>query len=349
MDIDPNTPLDKIEFDDPNEELFFAIAWCEQPGVSGDFISKIKHALKNGADVNSFSEDGATPLTEAIEGGMSSSKAVKILLENGADSSLRDKNDITPWGICIARLSDNVVKDRMEKIKKLLIEYDADQSDEVFLKFTNAVMNKNYEQVQQFIDNKIDLTSQQINPLSNAVRNQDIKMMKLLIAEGVNPDGNLTDENDETCLITAAGFGSLEMVKLLVNAGADTTKYAYGDHKYTADRVAREGGYQELADWLIQQMPSELIKKRKEKVNAINPKLKEVYEKGTNGINYEITNEDVIEKLTKWDEQYTITILEIEADRLTVQFENLPENLEALANEMYEFCPDIIDQGYGCM
>ena len=39
----------------------------------------------------------------------------------------------------------------------------------------------------------------------------------------------------------------------------------------------------------------------------------------------------------------------MEYDRVIVTFSRLPENLENLATEIYEFCPDVIDQGYGCM
>ena len=347
--FDPNLPLDQFKFDDPNEELFFAIGWCEQPGVRGDFLAKIEHALTNGADINGFSEDGATPLTDAIEGGMGSPKAVKKLLENGADPSFRDKNGWTPWATCISRLEDNVVKDRMEKIKKLLIDCNADQSDGVLFQVRNAVINRNHEQVKQFIDQNIDLNSPLIYPLHIAVRNLDYKMVKLLLAANINPEGNLTNEDDESCLITAAGLGDLDLVKLLVEAGADVTKYAWGDKRCTADFIAREGGHHDVADWLVQQLPDKIIDERKRMTQSIDPKFKEVHEKRTNGINCDITNDDVIEKLTKWDEQYSINISEIESDRITIHFEDLPDDLESLANEIYEFCPDVIEQGYGCM
>ena len=63
----------------PNESLFSAIAWMDLPGVSGDFKTQIEDALENGADVNGFSEDGQTPLTVAIEGGMGSPSAVFVV------------------------------------------------------------------------------------------------------------------------------------------------------------------------------------------------------------------------------------------------------------------------------
>ena len=77
--------------------------------------------------------------------------------------------------------------------------------------------------------------------------------------------------------------------------------------------------------------------------------LTEIIQHQTNGINCDITTEDVIEKLTQWDELYGIEISEVEYDRVIVKFSRLPENLAALAMEIYEFCPDVIDQGYGCM
>ena len=84
--------------DKPNESLFSAIVWIDHPGMSGDFNAQMNDAIESGADVNGFSEDGQTALTAAIEGGMGSPSAVKILLQNGADPSKRDDLGWTPWG-----------------------------------------------------------------------------------------------------------------------------------------------------------------------------------------------------------------------------------------------------------
>lgn len=40
---------------------------------------------------------------------------------------------------------------------------------------------------------------------------------------------------------------------------------------------------------------------------------------------------------------------DVERDSLTVEFKHLPNDLSDLAKEIYEFRPDTIDQGYGCM
>jgi hypothetical protein len=77
--------------------------------------------------------------------------------------------------------------------------------------------------------------------------------------------------------------------------------------------------------------------------------LTKIIQHQTNGINCDITTEDVIEKLTQRDKLYGIEISEVEYDQVIVEFSRSPENLEALAMEIYGFCPDFIDQEYGCM
>lgn len=74
----------------------------------------------------------------------------------------------------------------------------------------------------------------------------------------------------------------------------------------------------------------------------------ELKAKSTNGDNYEVSNEDVIARLEAWDADYWITISDISHDRVSVFFNTLPEDVRALAEEIYEFCPDTVDQGFGC-
>ena len=117
-----DVPLDQQEFDDPNDALDFAIAWCDRPGVSGDFPAMIRRAHAAGADLERPSEDGETPLVQAIQGGEGAPSAVAVLLELGADPSGRAPNGWTPWGVCRSRIQDPVVSDRMEEIQTLLAD-----------------------------------------------------------------------------------------------------------------------------------------------------------------------------------------------------------------------------------
>jgi len=68
----------------------------------------------------------------------------------------------------------------------------------------------------------------------------------------------------------------------------------------------------------------------------------------THGINCDLETEDIIERLNIWDERYGIEILNVESDRVKVLFKDLPDDLTLLVTEIYEFCPDITDQHFGC-
>ena len=68
---------------------------------------------------------------------------------------------------------------------------------------------------------------------------------------------------------------------------------------------------------------------------------------GTNGCNYDIMTDDIISQLKAWSELCQFEITEIAEDRLELQFITLPDDLKAFCQNIYQFCPDTIDQGYG--
>lgn len=67
----------------------------------------------------------------------------------------------------------------------------------------------------------------------------------------------------------------------------------------------------------------------------------------TNGLNYDVTNEHVIDKLKKWNSVSPFIIVTADEDRIEADFIELPTDLESFAKDIYEFCPDVIDQGAG--
>jgi|JFJP01.1.fsa_nt_gi methyl coenzyme M reductase alpha subunit len=77
-------------------------------------------------------------------------------------------------------------------------------------------------------------------------------------------------------------------------------------------------------------------------------KYQQLRDVGTNGDNYDLSTDDLIEQFQYWDTQYGIELSEVEFDAVTVIFKELPEDLNELAIEIYEFCPDTIDQHFGC-
>lgn len=71
-------------------------------------------------------------------------------------------------------------------------------------------------------------------------------------------------------------------------------------------------------------------------------------EKQTQAPNYDLETTAIIEQLQTWDRNYGIVLSEVEHDRLVVVFQQLPADLNSLAQEIYQFCPDVIDQHFGC-
>jgi hypothetical protein len=67
----------------------------------------------------------------------------------------------------------------------------------------------------------------------------------------------------------------------------------------------------------------------------------------TDGINYDIDNAALINKLTDWDRRYGIKIIGADYDWVEFEINQLPPDTVKFADEIYAFCPDSIDQGVG--
>lgn len=331
---------------DPKDQLFRAIAFSDQPGVPSQ-VQEIETAYRNGADLDGFFEDGQTPLTHAILGGMGSPRAVRKLLELGADPSKRDRNGWTPWAACISQVENPVVADRMQKIRAALLDHAADQSDETVLRLQQAVQAQNLAEAEALLQAGVDPNAPMIGPLTVAIANQDLAMIQLLLQYNANPNGH--PQAPMPYLVQAAEIGNLEIVQRLVNAGADVTQYGWGDERYTAEFCARFAGHTAVADWLRSRVPEEKRTDQPAQRAARNSKFQQLYEKQTNGINCDLDTDDIVQRLEQWDALYTIEISEVEPDGLVVRFASLPNDLSTFAREIYEFCPDTIDQHFGCM
>lgn len=67
----------------------------------------------------------------------------------------------------------------------------------------------------------------------------------------------------------------------------------------------------------------------------------------TDGDDYDISNEDVIERLKEWEKSSPFDILGADNDWVEIEFRTLPKDLKAFVEEVYDFCPDAVDQGPG--
>jgi uncharacterized protein DUF4253 len=62
----------------------------------------------------------------------------------------------------------------------------------------------------------------------------------------------------------------------------------------------------------------------------------------TNGDNYDISTEDIIARLKKWQEICSFRIFYAEHDTVDLAFDSLPKDTEAFIREAVEFCPDLV-------
>jgi hypothetical protein len=67
----------------------------------------------------------------------------------------------------------------------------------------------------------------------------------------------------------------------------------------------------------------------------------------TDGDEYDISNQDVIDRLKEWEINSPFDILGADSDWVEIEFKKLPKDLTAFAEEVYDFCPDAVDQGPG--
>lgn len=65
----------------------------------------------------------------------------------------------------------------------------------------------------------------------------------------------------------------------------------------------------------------------------------------TNGANYDIETTHIIDRYKKWDKEFGIIPIGIGFDFCECQIKNTNIDFKKLAEEVYEFCPDVVDQG----
>ena len=67
----------------------------------------------------------------------------------------------------------------------------------------------------------------------------------------------------------------------------------------------------------------------------------------TDGINYDLESKDVLKKISEWKSKFGLIIIGCSLDYVHIEFDKLPQNMTEFAKEVYEFCPDSVDQGVG--
>jgi Domain of unknown function (DUF4253) len=69
----------------------------------------------------------------------------------------------------------------------------------------------------------------------------------------------------------------------------------------------------------------------------------------TESANFEISTADIIEKFKTWDYFYGVNIIGAGSYWILFEKNKRIRNIDSFAEELFEFCPDIINQGFGDM
>jgi hypothetical protein len=69
--------------------------------------------------------------------------------------------------------------------------------------------------------------------------------------------------------------------------------------------------------------------------------------RNSDGANYGITTEDILDRLSSWQQICTFTVVDADHDWVAIQFIKLPEKICAFAEEVYLLCHDSVGQGVG--
>lgn len=68
---------------------------------------------------------------------------------------------------------------------------------------------------------------------------------------------------------------------------------------------------------------------------------------GTNGCNYDLSTEEIVGRLQELEKEQPFILTGIGQDFLRGKFTTPIKDSKKLARRLYEFCPDIVDQGAG--
>ena len=151
-----------------------------------------KFLVTNGTDVNGEYEWGETPLHGAASQDMIA--AGRVLLEYSADPNAANDDGDTPLHLAAGEASIRMVE--------LLLDYGAD---------INARGDQGYSPLQVAVEEMEGLDD--VNP--------SIAVVKLLLDRNPPPDLDIRNENGETILHAACFVGNLQVVKALMDHGAD--------------------------------------------------------------------------------------------------------------------------------
>lgn len=214
-------------------------------------VEKLKFLVGLGADVNMRDEGGQTPLYYF----MTDPEAIAFLLECGANVNVLDQDDQSPLDVAVG------VGENYSNVVAIQRGFQDEEYrrqgciDNTYIGLTKHLVcdhevkrilnRRSLEIVRLLIGTKIDV-SKMSRAVTDAARIGHLEMVKILLDAGAYVDHG---DGDRTALYWAAGNGDVDMAKLLLASGADPNIRMF-DGK-TAVRNAVDHGRLEMARVLV--------------------------------------------------------------------------------------------------
>lgn len=183
--------------------------------------------IRNGADVN-WKKRGDEPfIFEVVRN--NNLQGLQLLVDNGAKVNMTDRRGQSLMDIAIEEGDAGIVtylKGKGAKTKTELAELEVIRSKEI-LKLDQLIADKNMPEVLALLNKYPDviLSKTQVSNLAVlSVEKSNLSLLQRLIEkEGMNINQSLNFQ-EQNLLHIAAGTGNLDLVRLLVNKGADSKK-----------------------------------------------------------------------------------------------------------------------------
>jgi ankyrin repeat protein len=179
-------------------------------------VSKVKEQLLENIRSVNTSNTGLTPLHFAVIG--ESIECIELLLQNGAELNKYTSTHGTPLTLSARRSNVDITKALLDTGAKLYVENEGANSAIV-----NAIRANNFQACELLIKQGDDILSTKkysYSPLHVAARLGQVEIAALLVENGAIVD-RLGDNHDETPLCQAIENNQLVMVELLIHYGAN--------------------------------------------------------------------------------------------------------------------------------
>lgn len=211
---------------DPNRADPWGESYLSQ-AIKDDHLELALFLIRHGADVN-WKKRGEEPIVNRAVMDQNLS-GLQILVENGAKINITDRKGESLMDLAEIEGNEeisNYLRSKGAKTKKELAELEILRSKEI-LKLDQLIMDKNMSEVLTLLNKYPDvaLSKTQVSNLAVlSVEKVNLPLLQLLIEkEGMNINQSLNFQ-EQNLLHIAAGTGNLDLVRLLVNKGADYRK-----------------------------------------------------------------------------------------------------------------------------